>query len=446
MNDVGGLKKTHTQQQKKMKREDIEEDERPVRRRPASKREKKKMTIDELRTSYTNKIQPVYRKYDRNVFLQIWRTLMLDSNWTFKDALNFISGAAGREQRDIVIAVALNDFIAHDDLPWKHWFFMEFPDIVRDLKMTWDDPDIPYPWLRKSWNRVRNNVAFQHEDDPLFLDVIWRSCYMWTAMFRRQCAKYYAYFYIAREQNVQMVLELQSDIDWKFVRESVVVDEVDGYTEILVGKRKLGARKKPKEYDLDHEFAAREFVLFPEHRQDWADAFSVIPKAWVAWRNFIRFAVSKKGALEEYAKPWVNALGERRITQRSNVGKESGRDMEKLYAYNFTPQTVEAYIRWYCQQLMPSKNHAAELLNAQFLGPYKAKLFDAVYDTQTQMHIRTVYMEDGSALMGFLKYHSKTGEEMWPLLDHLPLCPRRIKKKDPEKRAIQFLGERDLGK
>ena len=405
-----------------MKREDFEEEEeerKPVR---STKREKKKMTVDELRASYILKIQPLYRTYDRNVFLQIWRLLIVDSKWTFKDVLDFISGSReGNDHRDIFIAVALNDYITHNNFPWKHWFFVDFPDIVRDLKMSWDDPDIPYPWLRKSWERVRNNVKFQHEDDTLFLDVIWRSCYMWTAMFRRQCAKYYAYFYIAREQNAQMVHEGRIDIDWKFVRESVVVDEVDGYTQVLFGKRNFGARKQSKEYDLDHEFASREFVLFPVHRQGWADAYSVIPKAWVAWRNFIRSAVAKKGVLEEYAKPWINALGERRITQRSNVGKESGRDTEKLYEYNFTPQVVEAYIRWYCQQLMPSKNVAAELVNTRNLGPYELKLFDATYDTQTLMHARSVYMEEGSALMGFLKYHSKTGEEQWPLLDRLPM-------------------------
>jgi len=36
-------------------------------------------------------------------------------------------------------------------------------------------------------------------------------------------------------------------------------------------------------------------------------------------------------------------------------------------------------------------------------------------------------------------------ETIWPTLNRLPMCPRRIDRKDPEQRAVQFLGARDLG-
>jgi hypothetical protein len=430
-----------------MKREDFEEGEerRPVRQPRATKREKKKMTIDELRASYTSKIQPLFHTYDRNVFLQIWRLLIVESGWTFKDVLNFISGSGeGNDQRDIFIAVALNDYIAHNDFPWKHWFFVEFPDIVRDLKMTWADPDIPYPWLRKSWERVRNNVTFQHEDDTLFVDVVWRSCYMWTAMFRRQCAKYYAHFYITTRQRLARTNADKTTTDWAYARQSVTIDEVDGRTEITYAQEDISKKKVVVvTYDLDEKFGRWRFGI-EEEREGWADAYSVVAKAWVAWSDFWISARTGHG-VEEYAQHWLTGQGERRFLHRSNVGKESGRDMEKMYTYNFTPQTVEAYIRWYCAQLVPATDTSIHLLGGGAHTVYQRKLFDSTYDKQTQRHQLAYYIEDTSVMLGFLKYHAKTGEEQWPLLDRLPMCPRRIYKRDPEKRAVQFLGARDLG-
>lgn len=55
---------------------------------------------------------------------------------------------------------------------------------------------------------------------------------------------------------------------------------------------------------------------------------------------------------------------------------------------------------------------------------------------------------DTSEELGFVELISVDDDGMfeaiWPLLNHLAMCPRRIDTRDFERRAIQFLGAREL--
>lgn len=439
-----------------MKREDFEdeeEEERLARRRPASKRKKKKMTVAELRESYTEKIRSVYPLYERNVFLIVWRTLIADSNWTFKDALNFISDSiATCEERYIAIAVAMNDFIAHDDLPWKHWFFMEFPDIVRDLKMTWDDPDIPYPWLRESWNRVRNNPEFQHKDDPLFLDVIWRSVYMWTAMFRRRCAKYYAEFYLRyrqrmrpREARIRAYDDPEEMRDFGAMRDSVMLhDTSDGimtvkYVDAWGGKSVL--------HDVDDDFVKSCKARIEGHHL--RKKYGIVARAWMMWQ-FVGLEATK---IQD--PDFFNELGKRVIRVQPNVGEDRAHVMADEFEYNFGPEHVEAFMRQYMER-MSDVGSIPPILDDDWESDddVDEDWVRLLYDVKTRIypfedlvyHVLETSLTLGFAVIKTLNNNKGLMEVDWPTMNKLPMCPRRIKKTDPEKRAIQFLGERNLEK
>jgi len=441
-----------------MKREDVDsegeendekaEEEQPrLERSPGAKRRKEKMTVAELRQSYREKIAPGIRTMDRNVLNQMWNTTIVHAKWTFKDTLDIIT-SLNETQGDIVIAVMLSEYLASNNFPWKHWFFMEFGDVVRDLRMEQNDPKIPYPWLALAFKRNLKKPELQHDDDALFVNVPWRSCYMWTAMFRRRCAKYYAEFHLRyRQRNRKNYTRTFDDpeemTNFKAMRDSVFIEEAfDGIATVYYVD-KWG--RKSVVHNIDEEFADTGHVT--RGASHFRNTYGIVARTWMMWQ-FTHYGLKQTDAPE-----FFDNAGNKRILIQPNVGKDRAHVTAGEFQYNFTPQVVECFLRWYMNRMATVGTIPPSIGDWTFADKDEFGLAEELYDIRErpfprQRDIRRVM--DTSVDLGFLVRHKQppTGDKYilkWPLLKRLPLCPRRITKADPEKRAVQFLGARDLG-
>ena len=389
-----------------MKREDFvvdegDEEEQDDTDTLGAKKQKDRMTADELRAAYREKIGPVKRLLDVNVLDIIWRSLIVQSKWTFKNTMEFILNTRWTWVKgDTKIAVLLNDYLSRANFPWKHWFFMEFPDMVRELHMKWNDEEIPYPWLKISWKRMKQTPLDQHEDDILFVNVVWRSCYMWTAMLRRRCAKYYADFFVSSPVN--------NYHDMGTVRDSVRIVEQDGQTIIKYKDRRNG---RLVYYNLDKRLGEN-----PQH--------SVVWKVWPTYTSYLRHK---------------ELVSSKTLNVHPDVGEDRKEVKAGQYVYNFVPKTVEAFMRWYRVQLI--KNGTIQEDDV-----YTHDTFKQPYGKFGNWVMERVPMEIGSVVLGFRIIDPNTHQESWPDLEWLDMCPRRRQYYQKNVRPLQFLGARDLEK
>jgi hypothetical protein len=389
-----------------MKREDVDDDDDEEQDDPnvlGAKKPKERMTADELRAAYREKIASAKHLADANVLDMIWGRLIVQSKWTFKDTMEFISNTRWTWVKgDAKIAVMLSDYLSRANFPWKHWFFMEFPDMVRELHMKWIDEEIPYPWLKTSWERMKRTPLDQHEDDVLFVNVVWRSCYMRTAMFRRRCAKYYADFFVSS------AIDNYHDMD--VVRDSVRILEQDGRTIVRYKDKRHG---RLVYYNLDKR-SGRD----PQHSVAW--------KVWPTYTLSLRH------------RTLVSADA---LAFHPDVGENRKEVKAGQYRYNFAPKTVEAFIRWYRVQLI--KNGTIREEGGDDV--YVSDTFKQHYGNFGNWILERVPMEVGSIVLGFRIIDPKTSQESWPDLEWLDMCPRRRQYYQRNVRALQFLGAQDLG-
>ena len=409
------------------------------RKRPTKVR-KHVMTVDELRASYKAKIVPIVVGGDRNLLGKVMHELIMESEWRFMDVMYFIQDpvTAG----DAKLSVLISDHLTRDNLQWRHWFFAEFPEIVRDLRLDPRVEEIPYPWLQRSLQKLRTSPGLRHEDDVLFLQVPWRSCYMWTAMFERRCRKYYADFCLHSTQRVfgpvgRTILDTVKLVEYEEGEKDVVYlpDPDDD----------------PAEESIDSVYAALEHhvdvnAVHLYTMNGWDIVYGSVYKAWCAWRVFLLGARIRGRLYRNFG----GEEGTYVIAKHPRAGsdRQPTRSDEGVYTYNFEPRTVESFIRWYCIQMVNNGRLATSQEEhdehyEQFVGVYRA--YDPFPLSPGNLMTVRLSIHDGSIRLGFLDVDDVTQEEHWRYLEDLAMCPRRTHKGDPERRAVQFLGARDLG-
>lgn len=397
---------------------------------PPPKKQKEQPNVPQLRRQYLDKVKGLHLGGDRRYLQKMWNDLITDraEGWSFAETMAFIQDqeTAG----DAKVSVLLSYHLSTNNVPWRHWFFLDFWDVARDFKYSPDnDKEIPFSWMKgMGKNYVDNKIPSQHhEDDAIFWKVRWRVYYMWMTMFERRCMKYFADFTLGAS-----TLRHQ-----RATRESVEIDTVaKKVTFTLDGSERNVAWLFGTVYKEHNPNAGRNF--------DWAawdKKYGFVYKAWCAWNLFQAHAPDKR--ISDYQKMCGKAV----INQQPRVGKHQYEVRAKRYEYNFPPEAVEAFMRSYVFTMVIRGTLTTHrtIHNAKpelYVGPFM--LYEVYPDVckEQQGGAPTMNLLDASKKLGYaiaLVTDGKTHIH-WPLLEQLPLCPRRIDKADPERRAIQFLG------
>jgi hypothetical protein len=387
---------------------------------------KVKMTPTEVLGRYRIKMEQLRIGGDRRLVDVVIGKLLSESRWSFKDTMDFIQSQS--TTGDAKLSVLISDFLSRDNAQWKYWFFDEFRDVVVDLHLSWHNPRIPYPWLELA---ITNAHLQRHQDDGLFINVPWRSCYMWTAMFRRRCAKYYADFYLSWEE---VVSQTEKDPAYAHARDTVVIKEDSVKVDVLFSQIWHESARS-----VDYLLSGSEYASLAVRRYE--DAYGIVAKAWISWKRMWNWTPHEN--LSRFIDPLTR---EKRILVDPNVGVDRFNVQQKRYSYNFTPQTVECFMRWYCDEMSLQGTFPISFEEEEQypLGVYTFD-HDNLSPEIDAEDVRKRTIHGTSMALGFLVIDPKTQEEHWPLLEQLPLCPRRNDTRDPEQRAVQFLGARELG-
>ena len=425
------------------------------------------MSVNELRETYTNKVRQHARGVDQNIMDKIWSELIASSGWTFLDAMEFIqqsSQGAGDAGGDAKIAVFLSVYLSHNNLPWKYWFFQEFPLIARQLNMDWRTDVLPYPWLQKSIDRVHGNKRLQHEDDVLFFAVPWRSCYMWTRMFVRMCDKYYADYTLRWDdmhQRTNLKIRMRAGTNLgrrnsqmprtpplEEARKSVTFVQKGGRTYAEVDIFTAESKFATKQRMLVDTLFSRRYGLKIAWIEKWLDEKTAMFRAYMAFRYWIReVRHTEEQALREEREYYTKHPAF--LQEWPNVGNDGPDVANGKYEYNFTPTTVESFIRWYLGETRRSSLYVGVLTlqgGSEFALQMQTALLDEMYgEWPNEGRLTQGHLHEGNVANGFVVIGPEIGQESWWALEQLDVCPRRITNADPEKRAVQFLGVRDLG-
>jgi hypothetical protein len=153
---------------------------------------------------------------------------------------------------------------------------------------------------------------------------------------------------------------------------------------------------------------------------------------------------------EEKEPNYFDGQANARILITPNVGQDRAHVAANEFEYNFTPEIVECYMRWYMVRMVAAGTIPPSFDDWPALDVIQFELGRYLYDFVVHPIVRgEVDIMDTSEELGFvvIKPLNDEGlvEVIWPTLNRLPMCPRRIDKKDAEQRAVQFLGARDLG-
>lgn len=336
----------------------------------------------------------------------------------------------------------LTQILSTQNSVWKRWIEREMPDFWRDLHLSHDQQDPPADWLMASRKRVLFERNEAHEDDVLFERVPWRSFYMWLRMFRRQCGKYYGDMFMEYQQLISSNVwrSLGISFNEEVWRSAIQVTEEDGKTLVSLWIRNENADQ------LEPILLTSDALRSPGRYDALSDA--------IPYRLFMlyRKTVSRMSSFLDEAAPEIFAPSD--LTsggQRPNVGIERGPEHHERYRYNFAPQAVECFVRWYVSVIVAGQREPVASTINQEDSPFWDTDLEIVSSYGTYM-LRKQYpsLLQASMTRGFLEYDlddngKKTGKLYWSWLSMLPLCPRRIDLREARRTGqrtwVQFLGQ-----
>jgi len=370
------------------------------------------MTADEVRAGILRKAEKHRRgrNIPQETWTKIWLEMLEEADWGFMDVMRFVafhkySILDYSSTHPQIVVVHLSLLLSTENMLWKRWFFKDFPDFVRDLKLDFDDRhQIPYPWMKDSFEHAHANP---HPDDYLFRDVPWRSYYMWTYFFRRQCAKGVIAHIAYTNLREGILDETWRDDD---LLENADIFERNGQTHMTaaVSEYSSDSDSGPGEettYQVD-------FLDIIERHMAEEDLASMATP-YLIWHVYMwnRYHLNER-------EGQVDAALARSPTDVGTILNQVIDD------YNFTRDVIESFIRWYVMQI--PKPDRINLLEFEPLA--------CDYYVTDGGRLSPISMEWSAEMLGL--YNAKTNR--WLLLEKLALCPRRKDRKTG--RDIQFLG------
>jgi hypothetical protein len=364
------------------------------------------------------------------------------ANRIWLDGLGGISfDEAMRLIADGVSQFTLTQILSTHDSVWKRWIEREMPDFWRDLHLSHDQHDPPADWLMASRTRVLVDKNNAHEDDVLFDRVPWRSFYMWLRMFRRQCGKYYGDMFMEYQQLIASDLWRSLDIpfDEEVWRSAIQVTEQDGKT--LVS---LWLHNEESE-QLEPILLTLDAIRSPGKFDGMSDAIPY--RLFMLYRKTVaRMAFLDPEKPEVFAPLDLTSGG-----QRPNVGVERGPQHHERYRYNYPPEAVECFVRWYVSVLVAGEKEPVASKTNQEDSPFWDTDLEIV-SSHGMYFLRTQHpsLLQANLTRGFMveavdDKGKGTGKLYWSWLSMLPLCPRRIDVREMQRTGqrtwVQFLGQ-----
>lgn len=339
----------------------------------------------------------------------------------------------------------LTQILSTHDSVWKRWIEREMPDFWRDLKLSHDQKEPPAHWLMVSRQRVLVDGNNAHEDDVLFEQVPWRSFYMWLRMFRRQCGKYYGDMFMEYQQLTASDLwrSLSIPFDEEQWRSAIRVTEQDGKTLVSLWLRNEEADQ------LEPILLTLDAIGSPGKYDAMSDAIPY--RLFMLYRKTVaRMSFVDQGDPQVFAPLDLTSGG-----KRPNVGIERGPEQHERYRYNYPPEAVECFVRWYVSMMIRDRKEPVASKSNQEDAPFWDTDLEIVW-LGREYALRTQHpsLLQASLTRGFLEEAvddrgKKTGELYWSWLSMLPLCPRRIDVREMQRTGqrtwVQFLGQQNLG-
>jgi len=400
--------------------------------RPAARR--KGLSTQEL-TDQANALRTAYRAksllfsyglvQSRDIFQKIWLDYLSEKKFDFETTMEMFKPQQNVEP---YILGDLSTFLSMNNAIWKKWFFREFPRFAGDLGMAADPENAQVPrWVTYSMRNIDNETA--HPDDPLFDKVPWRVFYMWCRMFRRFCAKYAVTMYLRlyfmdqrdqarRNENDPIRAGLRVGRIYDKERYAFETAQIAGRFDQSVALR-LRGKDRPSEI-FSVEFLVHQMlgmVHSPDLEDDSRNASSsVVFLLWLVYKNY---------TLQVF-------LG--MVKQDKSFVERIQQSLEDEYTYNFNVKHVRCFMYWYVNRMIRTGQFDKYPEQG---GPDPKAL---------QVEIR--YGEDVKYVKSFREMATETGcvtkENTWPMLENLPLAPRRFTKEDIARGAgggVVFLGD-----
>jgi len=410
----------------------------------------KKLTPDEVRQMYHQNAERIRQEssLDELTWSKLWMALIARSGWGFMDVMKFIQEADAKSG-DKQISVHLSVALSNNNLIWKRWFFDEFPDFVRDLNMRWETRTIPFPWLERSRRTFHESKIFNAEDDALFYNVIWRSCYMWAYMFRRQCAKY-----MLAHLSEWMILhraffgmfaqafgERFFDHNGYYTIEHSIF-ETKGETHV-----QFTMPTYPAVFPTPMTFEVPALMIWVPEVKNWMKLSRATPYLvhLMYLSNMIVYRERNRSLAEEHT-----VTGDARLHPTPPWERL---DQHEKEVYNFPVKTIESFIRWYVLQIEDKLiEHGGAPTAIHPFHPLNDIEFESWSDEEA---FEAAMLEEEEGIAGPMQQESKVVSLMqssvdhqlfdrktqqWQYLENLPLCPRRMKPGKDEYPGLQFLG------
>lgn len=382
-----------------------------------------------------------------------------EKGWSFTDTMQLFSDPEfaklnGISSENILTLVNLSEFLAYNNGIWMKWFKNEigmliemgyptFTRIFTDPRMpkyrgvftslVLTENSTPPEWILAIVSRTKKklgtleakaaqeNKLFNHED-KLFVDVPWRSFYMWGRFFQKMSGKYILGI-------VKLIKEK------KFNREEFTQSMEESLKGVKVGGTHQGFfEDKSKKLPLDNivrdwyemnDMHAMKFRFL----SNWQSA--PMPTPFLLWLMFVLFQKLRSVHNQKYhldSAPDVDAAFTFRL----------GHKNDEIFTYNVDiGSSVKCFMFWFINQMI----HSDSPIFVEHIGKPGTKNFDDTMgysfhatDKNGKLIKHTVAYEMLVESSGC--FDRKKGT--YSYLEDLPIAPRRYIK---DKHGTPFLGD-----
>ena len=387
----------------------------------------KKYSVSEFRV-YHDKFVLEQQRRAEETLVQYWDAFFIDSGWSFEDVISVLHDAADNAaDRDFVLNVISGMSLANG--AWRHWFFMDFPNYVRDLGMKPDQAE-PFPWVMRSWQAFHKGQTDATDQDSEFRKVPWRVAYYWCRLFYRQCAKYFAHIFLKHYER-----HVEKHTRYAHLYGSVLDEPYRTLGQIYRPRDHVHITGGPSDTrivianDEDDSTPVVDVLKWLTSDSFWAEYVRLAPKSmpflcFLAYRKHIFYLDSRNVESEYGTRPTIT----------NNFRPNIGYDRERMDAFsNFNPEDVETFIRWYCHTLEINNPAFQKEVANQYWGGQHVLGDTVIHNLRRDGPAKeNTTMESAAKALGLYD-----GKDHWPHLESLPLCP--VQSRGPREEDEQIL-------
>jgi hypothetical protein len=311
--------------------------------------------------------------------------------------------------------VELSGMLARQQLPWKRWFHKDFPEMIRDVG---GEVSVPF-WIMQQEKTLEGapeadeRSVRRHYTDENYVLVPWRRFYVWARCLRRMCSKYIGQFILqdAMAANERAIEALRAaglaNVPGIQVFEPAIAQHVNVLS--------LAEAESVMEMEHPGEFADK-YISYEWDEESESDFYKLADHVWphIAFKE----AGAKTGARFKIERlptspPFLLWMYLRHVQEYAVGNPLLSLDGFQISQrrFNFVEShAVISYMLWYLSQLkIPA--HYASILETSF-GGANAQMVNVLDD-----------LHNGHKM---IFYVDENGRDRWPVLERLPLAPRRL--------------------